>query len=191
MILWPMKHIQSPKFVKILFSNWLSFQTLLTNTIYNQLRFHIIFASSEEKVLKIMANIENSKASGVDKLSGRFLKDGGNILANPISAICNLLFSQGVFPNAWKVAKLKPIFIKGEEIDPYNYRPISLLPSISKIIEKVIHDQTNALSSDEDMLYNYQSGFRGNHSTNLCLSFLTNKVLKRFEKCLFANYNRL
>ena len=132
--------------------------------------------TSEEKVLKIMKNIENSKAAGVDKLSCWFLKDGPNILAKPISALCNLSISQGVFPNACKVAKLKSFLKKGKKTDPSNYRPISLLPSISKIIERVIHDQTNAFLSDEDILYNYQSGFRGNHSTNLCLSFLTDKV---------------
>ena len=142
--------------------------------------------TSEEKVLKIMTNIESSEAAGVDKLSSMFLKDGANILAKPISTLCNLSISQGVFPNACKVAKLKPIFKKGKKTDPSNYRPISLLPSISKIIERVIHDQTNTFLSDEDILYNYQSGFRGNHSTNLCLSFLTDNVLKGFDEGLLT-----
>ena len=61
-----------------------------------------------------------------------------------------------------------------------------MLLSISKIIERVIYDQTNAFLSDEDILYNYQSGFRGNHSTNLCLSFLTDKILKVFDKGLLT-----
>ena len=133
-----------------------------------------------------MTNIEISKAAGVDKLSGRFLKDGANILSKPISTLCNLSISQGVFPNACQVAKLKPIFKKGKKTDPSNYRPISLLPSISKIIERVIHDQTNAFLSYEDVLYNYQSDFRGNYSTNLCLFFLTDKVLKEFDKGLLT-----
>ena len=59
-----------------------------------------------------------------------------------------------------------------------------MLPSISKIIERVIHDQTNAFLSDENILYNYQSSFRGNHSTNLCWSFSTDKTLKEFEEGL-------
>ena len=98
-----------------------------------------------------MTNIESSKAAGVDKLSGRFLKDGTNILARPISVLCNFSISQGVFPSAYKVAKLKPIFKKGKKTDPSNYGPIPLLPSISKIIERVIHDQTNAFLLDEDI----------------------------------------
>ena len=133
-----------------------------------------------------MTNIESSKAAGVDKLSGKFLKDSANILAKPISAIYNLSISQGVFPNACKIAKLKPIFKKEKKTDPSNYRSISLLPSVSKIIERVIHDQTNAFLSNEDILYNYQSGFRGNHSINLCLSFLTDKILKEFDEGLLT-----
>ena len=132
--------------------------------------------TSQEKVLKIMTSTESSKATGVDKLSCRFLKDGANILAKPISALCYLSISQGVLPKACKLAKLKPIFKKGKDIDPSNYMPISLLPSILKITERVIHEQTNAFLSDEDILYNYQSGFRSNHSTNPYLSFLKGKV---------------
>ena len=142
--------------------------------------------TSEEKVLKIMTNIEIFKAAGVDKLFGRFLEDGANILVKPISTLCNLSISQGVFPNVCKVAKLKPIFKKGKKTDHCNYKPISLLPSILKIIEKVDNDQTNVFLSDEDILYNHHSDFRGNHSTNLCLSFLTDKVLKEFEEGLLT-----
>ena len=115
--------------------------------------------TSEEKVLKIRTNIESSKVVGVDKLSGRFLKHGASILAKPISTLCNLSISQGVFPSACKVAKLRPILKKGKKTDPSNYSPISLLPSILKIIKRVIHDQTNAFLSDKDISYNYQSGF--------------------------------
>ena len=84
-----------------------------------------------------MTNTESFKAAGVGKLFGRFLKDGAKE-------------SQGVFSNPCKVAKLKPIFKKGKETDPSNCRPFSLLSSASKIIERVIHDQTKTFLSDED-----------------------------------------
>ena len=87
-----------------------------------------------------MANIESSKAARVDKCSGKFLKDGAKILAKPISELCILSVSQVVFPSACKVAKLKPIFKMGQKTDSSNYGQISLLPSISKTIERVIHD---------------------------------------------------
>ena len=117
-----------------------------------------------------MQDIKCSEAAGVDKLLGRYLEDVADILAKAVSVLCNLSISQGVFPSTCKVAKLKPTFKKGKKTDPSNYRSISLLLVISKIIEKVIHDQTNAFLSDENILYNYQYCFRANHSANLCLS---------------------
>ena len=70
-----------------------------------------------------MQDIKSSKAAGVDKLSGKFLKDRADILVKSASALCNLSISQGVFPSACKVAKLKPIFEKGKKTVPSNYRP--------------------------------------------------------------------
>ena len=81
-----------------------------------------------------MQDIKSSKAAGIDKLSGRFLKDGADILAKPVSSLCNLSIARGVFPSACKVAKLKPLFKKGKKTDLSNYRLISLLPVISEII---------------------------------------------------------
>ena len=85
--------------------------------------------------------------------------------------MCNLSISRGVFPDTCRVSKLKPIYKKGKKTDPSNYRPISLLPIISKVIERIVHDQTNKFLSENNVLYNFQSGFRPNHSTNLCLAF--------------------
>ena len=59
-----------------------------------------------------------------------------------------------------------------------------MLPLISKILENTICDQTNAFLKGSNLLYSYQSGFRTNHSTNLCLSFLTDKILKGFDEGL-------
>ena len=109
--------------------------------------FHIK-STSKEKNFKIMENIEISKAACIDKLPGRFLKDGTEILSKPINEICNLSISHGIFTYACKVGKLKPIFKKGKKVDPSNYRLISLLPLISSIIEKVIQDQTIEFVSD-------------------------------------------
>ena len=145
--------------------------------------FHIK-STSGEKIFKIMENIEISKATGIDKLPGRFLKDGAEILSKLISEIRNLSISHGIFRNACKVAKLKPIFKKGKKVDPSNYRPISLLPLIPKIIKKVVHDRTSKFFSDSKILFNCQSGLRTNHSTNLYLSFLTDKILKGFDEGL-------
>ena len=90
-------------------------------------------------------------------LSGRFLKDGSKVLATPITQICNLSIKLSTVPDECKIAKLKPLYKKGRKTDPKNYRPISLLPVISKILEKVIHDQTIEFVTKKNILYKFQS----------------------------------
>ena len=80
-----------------------------------------------------------------------------------------------------KLQRLSLCIIKGLKTDPKNFRPISLLPLISKIIERVIHDQTINFLSDNNVLYKYQSGFRKFHSTDTCLSYLHDKITKGFN----------
>ena len=65
--------------------------------------------------------------------------------------------------------------------------PISLLPLISKFIEKIIHEQTSSFLSNNDILYNYQSRFWKNHSTDSCLTFLRYKILNDFDKGLMTD----
>ena len=84
--------------------------------------------------------MNRDKAAGIDNISGKFLKDGANILAK--------------------------------------------LPSISKIIEKAINDQTQAFLDENKILYRFQSGFRKHFSTDLCLSYLNNKIATGFESSL-------
>ena len=119
-------------------------------------------------------------------VSGRFLKDGANLLAKPITKICNISILSGLFPSDCKIAKLKPLHKKGLKTNPENFRPISLLPLISKIIERIVYDQVDNFLLQNNILYNYQSGFRKNHSSHLCLSFLNDKILKGFDKGLFT-----
>ena len=76
------------------------------------------------------------------------------------------------FPLDCKVAKLKPLYRKGSKTDPKNYRPVSLLPLVSKVIEKVIHIQTKILLNKKKIFCKYQSGFRKLFSTNSCLTLL-------------------
>ena len=104
----------------------------------------------------------------------------------PIIQIWNLSIKFSHFPKDCKVAKLKPLYKKGTKTDPKNFRPISLLPIVSKIIEKVIHDQTMNYLTENTVLYRYQSGFRKNHSTDTSLAYLTDKILTGFDSGLLT-----
>ena len=104
----------------------------------------------------------------------------------PITQICNLSIKFSHFPKACKVTKLKPPYKKDTKTDPENFRSISLLAIISKIIEKVIHDQTMNYLTENNFLYRYQSGFRKNHSTDTSLAYLTDKILIGFASGLLT-----
>ena len=108
------------------------------------------------------------------------------VIALPITQICNLSIESCSFPDDCKIAKVKPLYKKGAKTEPKNYRPTSLLPLVSKIIEKIIHDQTQNHLTENDILYDYQSGFRSNHSSDFALSFLNDKILKGFDKGFFT-----
>ena len=71
-------------------------------------------------------------------------------------------------------------------MDPQNYCPISILPLLSKIIEQIVHDQTEEFLSKNKLLYRFQLGFRKNYFTNTCLGHLTDKITTGFEKGLFT-----
>jgi len=141
--------------------------------------FGFSLASSDD-IYKIITKINPNKACGIDNLSGRFLIDGAEVLANPICQITNLSLASR-FPKECKMAKVKPLYKKGSRTDPLNYRPISLLPLLSKVIERIVLDQLNIYLETNDILFKYQSGFRSRHSVNTCLSHLSNKVLTGFD----------
>ena len=98
--------------------NKLNFQTVQPNTISNLLK---------------SCNV--NKAAGIDNVSGRFLKDGADVLGIPITQICNLSIKLSHFLKDCKVAKLKLLYRKGTKTDPKYFRPISYLPIVSKIFE--------------------------------------------------------
>ena len=133
-----------------------------------------------------MKGLNPSKAAGIDNIYGKFLKDGVDILAKPISQLYNLSVKVNLFPRSCKVAKVKPLFKKVCKTDPQNYQPISLLPILSKIIEGIIHDQTQEFLSKNKIFYRFQSGFQKHYSTNTCLRHLTDKIATIFEKGLFT-----
>ena len=115
---------------------------------------------SPEKRLSILKGLNPSKAAGIDDLLGKFLKDGAHVLAQPISQLCNLSIKLDFLPRNCKIAKVKPPFKKGSKTNPQNYCPISLLHLLSKIIERIVHDQTEEFLSKNKLRYRFQSGFR-------------------------------
>ena len=124
----------------------------------------------------ILLGFNTSKAAGMDQIPAKCLTGGAGVLALPLRNIINLSIKLSTFPEECKIAKLKPTFKKSARTDPKNYRPISLLPLVSRIIEKSIHFQIEDFLNKKKLIYMYQSGFRTNHSTDLCLAQLIDFV---------------
>ena len=105
----------------------------------NKLKSVFKFTPIEEEETKtIIKNLKPKYSSGHDSISLILLKTSINSIAKPLTCIMNQSLKTGRFPSKLKVAQIIPIFKKGDEHDFNNYRPISLLPSISKVFEKTI-----------------------------------------------------
>ena len=142
--------------------------------------------TAEETVLALLQKIDPFKAVGLDNLGGRFLKDAATELSLPVAQLINLSIKSSLFPEQFKIAKLKPLFKKGPALVPKNYRPISLLPLLSKLFEKIIHMQTQDYLNENNILYKYQSGFRAKHSPDTCLSLLNDKILTGIDNGMLS-----
>lgn len=88
----------------------------------------------------------------------------------------------GIFPDQLKIAKIKPVYKKDNPHIPNNYRPISLLPAVSKLFEKVVFIQVYGYFINNDLLYKSQYGFRTLHSTELAALELTDKIYMQLDK---------
>ena len=138
--------------------------------------------TSPEKILSVLKGLSPSKAAGHDNLSDKFLKDGAHVLARPISQLCNLSIKLNAFPRSCKITKIKPPFKTGSKTDPQNYRPISLLPLLSKIIERIVHDQTEEFFIKDKLLYRFQPGFEKTTLLILALDISLIKLLPDSQK---------
>ena len=122
----------------------------------------------------LLENIDVRKATGLDGVSNKLLKLAAHIVAPTLTEIFTTSINTGIFPTEWKIAKVTPIFKKGKKNDLNNYRPISVIPTVAKIFEKVVYEQLFSYFNDNNLLTSCQSGFRSFHSTLTALTEATN-----------------
>ena len=114
---------------------------------------------------RIIDSFKPKTSTGVDCISNKLLKYVRNVISEPLTIIINQMLNMGVFPDLLKISKVIPIYKKEDDTMFSNYRPISLLPSISKIFEKVIMEQLTTYLNKNNLIHKHQYGFRKNHST--------------------------
>lgn len=123
---------------------------------------------------KIMG-LKSSNCCGVDQISSNVLKSAVNYITEPLSFLINRSFQEGIFPRILKIAKVLPLFKKGQTTEMNNYRPISILSNISKIIEKIMHGRMVSFAAKYGIFQANQHGFREGRSTQTAIyNFLSN-----------------
>ena len=130
--------------------------------------------------------MKTNKASGPNSIPTNILKLFKKEFSKPLSDMINMSFNQGGFPNILKGANVIPLYKNSDKLDCNNYRPISLLSSISKISEKSMHiHQVNFLRKNK-LFFCYQFGFWNVYSVNRTLTSLTELIRKALDKDKFA-----
>ena len=140
-------------------ANHNQYLTARTDTIFQFQPIH------ENDIINIINSFTAKTSCGYDDLSVRHIKTVKNEIAAPLTLINIQILNTGIFPDKLKIAKVVPIHKKADETDLNNYRPISLLPAVSKIIEKVIYNQVYNYFENHNILYDHQYGLRKLHST--------------------------
>ena len=136
---------------------------------------------NESLVVKTLQGLKASKASGLDNTSPRMLKDAAVVVAKPLTRIVIESLSQGTVPSEWKYAKITPLYKKGMSTDMDNYRPISVLPVVSKVLERVVHHQLHNFLSEHKLLSLFQFGFRRNQSTEFAAIAFTDYIRRGMD----------
>ena len=137
---------------------------------------------NEECTRNTIGKLPIGKAAGVDGIPAKALKIGIDVLIRPITALINMIIRSATFPQCLKVSVVTPIHKKGDPEDPNNNRPISVLPILSKVVERIIKQQLMAHIELNKLLVDVQHGFRPYHSTSTCLLTLQDDIYRNLEE---------
>ena len=132
---------------------------------------NFIFKSADPvEVISIIDSLDINKGTGPYSIPGNILKALKANLCHPLTTIINMSFATGIYPDQLKIAKVIPIFKKGDKLLVTNYRPISLLSNINKIFEKLVYSRLYSFLEFHNCIYELQFGFRAKHSTQHALA---------------------
>ena len=133
-------------------------------------------------VLSQLNKLCKRKATGLDSVSARLLRECADLISGSLAQSIDT----GIFPDEWKSARITLLFKKaGSRSDPSNYRPISIIPVVAKVFERIIYDQLYHYLSEHNLLSRYQSGFRSLHSTVTALIEATDNWSLNIDRGFF------
>lgn len=135
-----------------------------------------------QDIIDAISGLRNTNSLGVDCISTRVVKHVAHLIANPLSHIINYSVSQGKFPSLLKTGKVIPVLKKNNPQDLNNYRPITILNTISKTVEKVMHTKIMDYLNKYNILTSSQHGFRSGKSTESATYNYTEFIFKNLDK---------
>ena len=142
-------------------------------------RMNCIF--NKEYISKLIDKLKNKASYGHDNISNKLIKSAKEVLVEPLTLLVNQMLKSGHFPSELNISRVKPLFKNGDPAMFSNYRPISLLPSMSKIFEYVIFYQLFDYMCTNNLLTIEQFGFRTGHSTELAAIQLIDHLTKQMD----------
>ena len=153
----------------------------MNNKVPNDIYFTIPTITSE-KLSTFITALDSDKAIGLDGIGPRIIKSVANLLSTIIAVLINKSIVTGKFPDQLKLAKVFPIYKSGSKSDPCNYRPVSILPIISKISERHVNKHLMAYLNKYRLIHESLSGFRQKHSCQTALVKLIDQWMICIDK---------
>lgn len=154
----------------------------LEDSYYNPISLNYFEPVTEKEILELVKNMDTSKSSNVKDINNKFLK---LCLLSTTPQICylfNLIFETAIIPPSWKYATIVPLFKEGKKTDIANYRPISLLSQLAKLLEKTLHTRMYHFLDNYDILCPEQGGFLPKLSTNDTIGGLLSDIYSNLNK---------
>ena len=142
----------------------------------------ILVETNTVEIEKIIEHFPNKSSSGHDRVSNTLLKKLGKSLSYPLGIIFNQSIASGCFPDMMKIAEVIPLYKGKEEDHVVNYRPVSLLMTISKVLEKIIYNRLYKFLSKHNILYDSQYGFRSKHSCEDAILEMVGRLLQAWNE---------
>ena len=164
----------------------LSYQKLTSISLTASNPFELHLASTDD-CLNLLNSTETNKSTGPDNIPPFVLKIAKSIVAGPLTNIVTSSFSKSCFPLRWKKSWIKPLFKGGDKDLLTNYQPLSLLPTSSKLIERVVRSQLSSYRDGNNLPNPLHSGFRKRHSTATILLRATNDWYWALDNGLYVD----
>ena len=146
-------------------------------------------------VEKLVKKIDTSKSSGIPDINSQALKDAFAVPIPELTHLFNESLETGIFPDAWSIGYISPIPKEGDPLDAGNWRPISILPLPSKLLEQAVHYQVTIFLENNHILDQRQHGFRSDYSTSTAIFKLVKDLFHNYDigqstSCIFVDYKK-